>query len=793
MRRTWWALAVLIAAAAAFLLWRGTFASSGLAASPRSPEVAEDPPAEVGFLGPDVEAADPPAAAAASRAALAAPAPAYGRLRVHVRLAPDGGALAQVAVHVHALDGRPEFESRRSAVTGADGSAEFAQLAVGPWQVVLDRGPTAEVDVAADRASEVALTVPGGAAALVRVLAADGTRAAGAAVRLWPASGYLDVPAREEGAVVGHTDVRGELRLAGLPSFYAHGSWVAAAHATLGSSSARMIAAPKDADDGSERVIELRLGLPGATLDLRVTGEDGGPIAAAHVQVVPVDQPSSRDDGAGRVLAHLLRGARTDARGRADLGPLPSGEHRLRVQANGFATVWLPLRIDARERVRRDVALAVEARAHGRTAISDGTPVRGADVTVTTAAGALSARSDAAGNFALGGLTAGPARWRATHPSHASVEGACALARGDSTAIEIALAPLAAVRGRIVDADGAALAGWAIAARSEGRPVCQATSAADGTFSLTLEVAAAYALRVAEPGIGLPCRYEGPAEVRAGMDGVTLRVPADARANAYVEGALVDGAGRPAIEGQVLSVRSRDASAVAGHGLASPTLDPATGSFRLGPLPSGTYVLTFASRETVEFRVPGVELLPYATRQLGRLVVPAGGTVRAEVRAEPGVALGDVLLQLAQQDDTHIVRLDPATLSGEKTVLPGRYRATVYGQGFRWLVEDVEVVTGQTATLRGTLRAAARFGLRLHKPTGERTATFVVRDGSGNVAFDAELDADTAFEDSWPFLDRGEFRVEATGASGRLYRAHFAVETLERRTAPLDVRVEPAR
>src|SRR5690606_8457746 len=146
-----------------------------------------------------------------------------------------------------------------------------------------------------------------------------------------------------------------------------------------------------------------------------------------------------------------------------------------------------------------------------------------------------------------------------------------------------------------------------------------------------------YALQVAEPGIGLPCRFEGPAEVRAGMDEVSLRIPAGARATAAIEGTLVDASGRPAIAGQVLSVRSGGAFAVAGRGLPSPTLDPASGAFRLGPLPPGTYTLTFASSATVEFQVPAIELRPHDVRQLGRLVVPAGGTVRAEVDVEPGV------------------------------------------------------------------------------------------------------------------------------------------------------------
>ncbi|MFY9342036.1 MAG: hypothetical protein WAT39_06085, partial [Planctomycetota bacterium] len=59
--------------------------------------------------------------------------------------------------------------------------------------------------------------------------------------------------------------------------------------------------------------------------------------------------------------------------------------------------------------------------------------------------------------------------------------------------------------------------------------------------------------------------------------------------------------------------------------------------------------------------------------------------------------------------------------------------------------------------------------------------------------FATELDHDTAHEDQWPFLDRGTFHVEATGASGRRYATRFTVDSLERRREPIDVRVEPVR
>lgn len=145
------------------------------------------------------------------------------------------------------------------------------------------------------------------------------------------------------------------------------------------------------------------------------------------------------------------------------------------------------------------------------------------------------------------------------------------------------------------------------------------------------------------------------------------------------------------------------------------------------------------------------------------------------------------------EGDTEVVPVDSATLRAQRAFLPGRYRATVYGEGFRWLVRDVEIAAGETATLRGTLRAVVRVILRFHMPPGEQGAAFELRDAAGEVLLEAELEAGLAFSDRYPFLGRGRFRVDAKGASGRAYFGEFAVDSLERCDAPVEIRVVPVR
>ncbi len=730
-----------------------------------------------------------------ARAEFDAPPIARGRggLRVRVTLAPDGVALAHVAVQVVALDGRAEDVTRRVIVTDADGLAQFDALDEGRWQVELDRWPKADAVVTVDAMADLTITVPAGATAIARVFSAEGVRVAGAEVTFWGANGWLDIPAGDDGVVVGKTDPDGELRLAGLPNMRGHGCWLAAHHATLGTSMARMVTAPANENDVATRVVELRLGLAGASLEVRVTDDAGQPLAGAHVVMHPVDQPNSHDDGNGRILAHLQRGARTDGHGLAQLSTLATGDYGLRVRAAGHATFRSPLRVEDQARLTRDIALTREARMHGRVVATDGTPVAAVAIVVQHDAGDGSVSSGSDGRFELGGLSAGAATWTATHAAFAHVKGTVALVRAEVAAVHVTLSPLARVHGRLIDASDRGLVGWSISAQGNPGSTPTTTTGPDGAFTLPADAALEYTLRVCEPGLRLPVPIANVNAVRSTPDPLVIRVPDDARATAYLEGMLLDSADRPAIEGQFLSVDMGKFRVHPGRTSRAAEIDARTGRFRVGPLPPGTCTLTFASLTSVEFSIADLALLPSSTTQLGRVVVPASGIVRAELQAEAGLRLDDVLVQLDGLGDTDIFRVDTTTLTAAKSVLPGRYRAKVYGKGFRWLDQPIDVIAGQTTTIRGTLRAAARFGVRLHMPADERGAMFVIRDATNGIVFDTELDAGTEFKDSWPFLDRGSFEVEATGKSGRLYRARFTVETLERRTIPHDVRVEPVR
>lgn len=707
-----------------------------------------------------------------------------GALAVRVTLAER--PLPHVAVRVHARDGHAVDESLRVAVTDGDGRVRFDELPAGPWHVALDRGPEQECEIAGGEVTELGFRIEPGLDVVVRVLDANGARVAGATITLWAASGFFDAPAEGDGAAIGVTDGNGELALEALPPYGGRLAWVAAQHTTHGFSAARLV----------QPLVELRFDLAGATLLLHVTDEAALPLDGAQVRAIPIDEPGSVVDGSTRVLRHLACRDRSDALGNLALAPLAPCDWRIEITRAGYERQRFVQRVSEATRIVRDVVLLRAARVHGRVTTADGTPIAGADVQVQVEPRGGRVESAPDGRFAIDGLSPGEAVFVVRHERFESATGPLLLERDCDRELLVTLTARPVLRGRIVDERDAGLAGFGIEANSlepgysdEQRT---ATSGADGGFELMLRRAVDYELRIREPGLGMPVPLGGLDAVRARDEEFVIRVPDAARATAWIEGWLVDAADRPAIAGRFASVRRGKFGAWPGNTMPAAETDDATGRFRVGPLPAGTYTLSLASRSDVDLVFEDIVLRPRETTSLGRRVVPASGTLYVELERDDGLRIADLMVQIGGSGESDIVPLDPTTLRGERRLLPGRYTATVFGTGFRWLTEEIEVRAGETTTLRGTLRPAVRVGIRLFMPPGETRASFAIRDARGALAFDADLDG-VASEDWWPFFDRGTFHVEATGGTGRRYATRFAVDSLEPNAVLRELRVEPLR
>ncbi|MBI5850963.1 MAG: carboxypeptidase regulatory-like domain-containing protein [Planctomycetes bacterium] len=707
-----------------------------------------------------------------------------GALRVHVTRAER--SLPHVAVRIHARDGRAVDESLRVAVSDGDGRARFDDLPAGSWHVTLDRGPERDCEIAGGEVTELAFRIEPGFDAIVRVLDVNGARVPGATITLWAASRFSDAPAEDDGVAIGVSDGNGELALEALSSFGVNRAWVAAQHDVHGFTAARLVMP----------LVELHFDLAGATLLLHVTDEAALPLEGAHARAIPIDEPGSVVDGASRVLRHLACRARGDALGNLALAPLAPCDWRIEITHHGYERQRFVQRVTDATRIVRDVVLLRAARVHGRVTTTDGTPIAGAEVRIQVEPRGGRVESSSDGRFHVDGLSPGEGTFVVDHERFESSTGPLVLERERDLELPVTLTARPVLRGRIVDERDAALAGFDVEANSlepgysdERRT---ASSTGDGAFELMLRRDVGYALLVREPGLGMPLPLAGLDAIRVRDEPFVIRVPDAARATAWIEGWLVDAEDRPALADRVFSVRRGAFNAWPGNTMPAAETDAVTGHFRVGPFAAGTYTLSLASRTDVDIVIDDIVLRPRETTSLGRRVLPASGVLAVALERDSDLRLADLMVQIDGPGGSDVVPLDLATLRGERRLVPGRYTATVYGTGFRWLTEAIEIRAGETTALRGTLRPAVRVGIRLHMPSGETRASFLIRDARDVLAFDAELDG-VASEDWWPFFDRGTFHVEATGGTGRRYATRFAVDSLEPSAELRELRVEPLR
>ncbi len=231
---------------------------------------------------------------------------------------------------------------------------------------------------------------------------------------------------------------------------------------------------------GEGQVVPLELTLPPAREDVTVEVVDaaGAPVPGALVSAV-----------IGEAAPTEAFVAVTDEHGQAVLPEARDGRLALTVTAPGRAPRVVELtRAAATERVALDVGLTVVGRV---TTVRGRLPVDGATVTLVQGAARLPAVTGSTGEYRVAGVAEGPARLTVERADYAPVEIALDLAGRRGSTIELPdvdLVAAATVRGVVVDAGGAPVAGARVtlkggAARSPtSTPV--ATTDAEGEFVL---------------------------------------------------------------------------------------------------------------------------------------------------------------------------------------------------------------------------------------------------------------------------------------------------------------------
>jgi RNA polymerase sigma factor (sigma-70 family) len=751
-----WALCgALLLLPALWLLWPGSAAPSPgapLAVEATRGEATSRPVAATADSGAadsrrTLVQATPPAPRAASD-------PGQGSLAIHVVWGEDLTPAVGVGVRVRPWSGM--FLLDREATTDELGTALVRDLAPGMASVSVDRAGSQDVDVVADAATRVALSIPAGVTVQGLVLDTGDQPVAEAAV-------WLSGQTEDDGQICTRTGSDGRFQLRAVAP-----GRVLSAHAA-GRVPGRFERV--DGTPGSSKQVTLRLGPAGGILRGRVLDPSRQPIAGASIQVGDC-LPNGKAmvvGSLGIVGAAPLR-TRTGAEGSFLVAGAPvGGDHagravRVFAGAHGFASWQGVVDGAAAQPPELLIVLARGAAVNGRVADPVGRPIAGVLVmagsgSTSTAEPAWMRRSTSTasdGSFALGGLSAGAIEMYAQTRSGAHVRETVLAAEGGTARWDPILGGGRRIQGRLVDERGSPLPGWMVGSGPVGQLAgrIERTDAA-GAFTITDCAEGPHRLEVHEPGT----RGLTPVLIRDGIvpdrDPVVLEVSETSRSSAFLAGTLVGADGRPATSLPVTMVRIG----------VSPLFDATTdgqGRFRFGPFPPARYrVMLNASPACPQTELGEHELTPNHTLDLGTIRLPACGFANALVARDDGAPAGG-----------HCMILDPqgAMVAGGALVeghcRAGPLKPGSYVLAIPWDARSApcrkafEITEGRDTQIALTVRGGVVRKVRLRSATDQtkdvRLAWF---DAGGGVLWQEVLSAREVM------LERafvpGDYRVEA--------------------------------
>lgn len=561
----------------------------------------------------------------ATRSALDVPAPdsppapvvePFGSISIRVTWEKGGAPAADIGFTVS--DGVDSIEG----ATGADGVLLLPRVATGNEQIEMDRargkGAQGYVDVKPGERTTLDLVVPAGIDVEGIVVDGHGAPVEDAGIFLSALNSVL------AGRIVARSDAEGRFRVRSVD----RDCGVGARKNGRAPSELTMLRDPMLA---AGTRVDLRIELPdaGGSVHGRVYDPRGDPVAGAQILVggwqggendslrgftTPVHQLA---DGSARMPARPAC-VRTDAGGRFQVEDVEPGDLHLLVGARGWPWVSEIVHVDAGATAQVDVRLQEGATIEGTLRLSDGSPAAGVFVLATAKQLFLGtqARTDAQGRYRVEQMLSGEVRIQA-NPDHSArsstLSDVIQVAPGGHARWDATLPAAASIRGRAIDESGVALSGWWVRAKigSDWDSQIMARTADDGGFALEGCLDAVYWVGLHAPGKlhePLPCAWK--LDVKPGKDEIVLRLSAETRASAFIEGALVDSHGEPLEHARIYA----SFHALENAAPAECESESGTGRFRIGPLPPGTYSLSVMTKG-----------FPYRT--VGESVVRAGETL----------------------------------------------------------------------------------------------------------------------------------------------------------------------
>jgi len=531
-------------------------------------------------------------------------------------------------------------------------------------------------------------------------------------------------------------------------------------------------------DPAGEDVGDLRLG-GAAPLAGRVLDPAGGPVVGAKVTLLVSAFRRFDDD---RTPAEAVpQVTTTDASGTFRFDSASAEGNGLRVEAPAFA-------VASRSGVRsgalaRPISLELGTVVRGTVTLADGRT--GAASALVRFEGQATttrwAESRPDGGFVLEGVPRETGQIVADGGERG--RGTTTLAPGSTEPARVALAPMARVEGRVVDADsGAPVPGVRLVAKGRDRARFLAVSSRDGAYALASLPPGTWELEADDDRF---VRRVRPLTLTPGQ---VERVDVPLTRAAAVEGRVTDEKGVP-IEGARVEVRAGTANPLArfvrrleGRSEA-PAHTSRDGAFRVTQVRPGDNLQLVVSHDDYESRtIGGLRVAAGATRSGIGVVLRHGLAVSGVVRDEDEKPLAGVELQLTREmrlesgrRGARMTMIGPPTQKKCESSPDGRFEfqgleAGAYGlqarhPGFATFTRErldvgdeepegpVEVVMKPGATLSGS-----------------------VRDRSGNGAagwlVSARLASSAA---SGPFMGRDSLRSEAPTTSDGTFLIEGAV------------------
>jgi protocatechuate 3,4-dioxygenase beta subunit len=498
-------------------------------------------------------------------------------------------------------------------------------------------------------------------------------------------------------------------------------------------------------------VVRLR---EGASLVVRVTGDDGAPIAGAAVKLEQMGAPSGI----------------TDAQGKASFRGLGAGYSVVEARAAGFAPTSA-LAIIGAPGSTQDLAITLHegAAVAGKVVDDKGAAVADAWVTLQAAGAAWAPAIDgtasgADGSFSFAVVAQGSYVIEAHHPEHApgtseifSVDGTTA-----RDGLVVALRAPGIIRGTVVTSKRAPApyASVEVAGKAGGEGDFErVTAGADGTFELKNLPRAAMRVHAENDEAG-----SAIVDVDLAKTPLVEHLELVLDVDGMIAGVVVDSKGEPVAEAQVSAApdifKSGSGASIedlAFAGFTSATTDGG-GRFRLRGLPEGGYLL-WASRG-------GAPMQPFSSKGTSaktgdmevKLVLPAPGGIEGKV----AFAGGEVPKRASVQ-----VGVMPATPVADgafsvRDLPPGTYDLRVRGPDFADVFKhDIVVKEGEDTDV-GTITVARGRTIagRVTRPDGSAAAGARVLAGQMLFSQGSSESLDPAIEEQYGV------RVAVAGADG---------------------------